>query len=184
MRDNSCQEFAKKIIPLAPSVQITRQAEQVMVKGAKGQLLVTIHPLVEVIQEEKQLQIKPRLDSKRSIELAGTMRALLANSVEGVTNGFSKKLLLVGVGYRAQMQGSKTLVLNLGYSHPVHYALPEGITAVISDSQTEIVISGSDKQRVGQVAAEVRAHRPVERYKGKGVRYADEQVILKETKKK
>ena len=174
---------AKKIIPLG-AAQVAMQAEQVTVKGAKGELQITIHPLVEVNHGETQLQVKPRLDSKRSIELAGTMRSLLANSVVGVTTGFSKKLLLVGVGYRAQMQGSKTLILNLGYSHPVQYVLPEGITAVISESQTEIIISGPDKQRVGQVAAEVRAHRPVERYKGKGVRYENEQVILKETKKK
>jgi len=126
--------------------------------------------------------VKPRSGSRFSTAIAGTMRALLANMAQGVSAGFERKLELVGVGYRAQAQGN-TLNLTLGFSHPVDYELPEGVTAD-TPSQTEIVVKGTDKQKVGQVAAEIRAYRPPEPYKGKGVRYADEVVVRKEAKKK
>ena len=173
---------AKKPIDLG-TVNADIVDQQLTVKGGKGELTLAVHPLVEIVKEDNVLRMRPKLDTRESIALAGTMRALANNLVKGVSDGFEKKLLLVGVGYRAQLEGSQVLNLNLGFSHPIKYPLPEGIKATISDSQTEIVISGADKQRVGQVAAEVRAYRPVEPYKGKGIRYADETVILKETKK-
>jgi large subunit ribosomal protein L6 len=139
-----------------------------------------LHPSVSVKLEDGVITVTPADDS--SWAMAGTMRALLGNMVQGVSEGFSKKLQLVGVGYRAQGKG-KVLNLSLGFSHPIDYPVPEGIT-IETPSQTEIVVSGSDKQRVGQVAAEIRAFRPPEPYKGKGVRYADERIIRKEAKKK
>ena len=137
---------------------------------------------VELVQEENQITAKARSGSRFSTAIAGTTRALLANMANGVTDGFEKKLELVGVGYRAQSQGNK-LNLTLGFSHPVVFDVPEGIT-VETPSQTEVVIRGTDKQKVGQVAAEIRRFRPPEPYKGKGVRYADERVRIKEAKKK
>ena len=137
---------------------------------------------VEVVQEENTLSLKSRSGSRFAIAVTGTTRALLANMVLGVTDGFEKKLELRGVGYRAAAQGKK-LNLTLGFSHPVVYNVPEGVT-VETPSQTEVVVKGSDKQIVGQVAAEIRRFRPPEPYKGKGVRYADERVVLKEAKKK
>ena len=137
---------------------------------------------MEVRQEDNTLMVAPRSGSRFAVAIAGTMRSLLANMAQGVSEGFEKKLELVGVGYRAQAQGNK-LNLTLGFSHPVVYEVPEGIS-IETPSQTEVIVRGTDKQRVGQVAAEIRRYRPPEPYKGKGVRYADERVVLKEAKKK
>ena len=152
------------------------------VKGPKGTLEHRIHDLVEMKREDAELNFGARNDSGQASALAGTTRSIVSNMVVGVSEGFEKKLELIGVGYRAQSKG-KVLNLTLGFSHPIDYELPEGITAD-TPSQTEIVVKGSDKQRVGQVAAEIRAFLPPEPYKGKGVRYADEIVIRKEAKKK
>jgi len=164
------------------AVEITEDGQQLSIKGPKGTLQHHIHSLVEVVREDGELSFKPRDDSKAANALAGMTRSVINNLVMGVTDGFEKKLELVGVGYRAQAKG-KVLNLTLGFSHPVEYELPEGVTAE-TPSQTEIVVKGNDKQRVGQVAAEIRAFRPPEPYKGKGVRYADEVVVRKEAKKK
>ena len=150
------------------------------VKGPKGTLEHRIHDLVEMKREDAELNFGARNDSGQASALAGTTRSIVSNMVVSVSEGFEKKLELIGVGYRAQSKG-KVLNLTLGFSHPIDYELPEGITAD-TPSQTEIVVKGSDKQRVGQVAAEIRAFRPPEPYKGKGVRYADEIVIRKEAK--
>jgi large subunit ribosomal protein L6 len=163
-------------------VEITQSGQQITVKGPKGTLEHAVHAMVDVAREDAELKISARDESQAANALAGTTRAILNNLVVGVSDGFEKKLELVGVGYRAQAKG-KVLNLTLGFSHPVDYELPEGITAE-TPSQTEIVIKGCDKQKVGQVAAEVRAYRPPEPYKGKGVRYADEHVVRKEAKKK
>ena len=171
--------IAKSPINLPSGVQLSQVDGRVQVKGAKGSLELSLHPAVEIEVENNVVTVKPVKES--DMAMAGTMRALIGNMVEGVTNGFEKKLSLVGVGYRASAQG-QTLNLQLGFSHPVEYAVPAGVT-VECPSQTEIVIRGSDKQRVGQVAAEIRAFRPPEPYKGKGVRYADERVVMKEAKK-
>ena len=152
------------------------------VKGPKGTLEHKIHDLVEMNREDTGLNFGARDGSSQASALAGTTRSIVSNMVVGVNEGFEKKLELIGVGYRAQSKG-KVLNLTLGFSHPIDYELPEGVTAD-TPSQTEIVVKGSDKQRVGQVAAEIRAFRPPEPYKGKGVRYADEIVIRKEAKKK
>ncbi|GAB2526475.1 50S ribosomal protein L6 [Microbulbifer agarilyticus] len=151
-------------------------------KGGNGNLNFSAHSDVEVKQEENQLTFAARNGSKQARALAGTTRALVNNMVVGVSQGFEKKLQLNGVGYRAKASG-KTVNLTLGFSHPVDYTLPEGVTAE-TPSQTEIVLKSSDKQLLGQVAAEIRAFRPPEPYKGKGVRYADERVYRKEAKKK
>jgi large subunit ribosomal protein L6 len=172
--------IGKAPIAVAKGVEVKIDGQHVSVKGAKGTLELDIHPNVSVKLEDGVLSVVPAHDSAWA--MAGTMRALLANMVRGVAEGFEKKLELVGVGYRAQGKG-KVLNLNLGYSHPIDYPVPEGIT-INTPSQTEIVVAGSDKQRVGQVAAEIRAFRPPEPYKGKGVRYADERIIRKEAKKK
>ena len=173
---------ANQPITVPKSVEIKVNGQQVTVKGPKGTLEHTINGLVEMVQEDAELKFSARDESKAANALAGTTRAVLNNLVTGASEGFEKKLELVGVGYRAQAKG-KVLNLTLGFSHPVDYELPEGVTAE-TPSQTEIVIKGCDKQKVGQVAAEVRAFRPPEPYKGKGVRYADEQVVRKEAKKK
>ncbi|PJE80561.1 50S ribosomal protein L6 [invertebrate metagenome] len=173
---------AKSPVAIPASVEIKLDGQRVAIKGAKGQLELSIHQNVEVSQNENVLTFAPRDGAKHSRALAGTTRALINNMVNGVTKGFEKKLKLVGVGYRVQVKG-KTLNLNLGFSHPVNYELPEGIAATVS-SATDLVISGIDKQLVGQVAAEIREFRRPEPYKGKGVRYADEQVRRKEAKKK
>ena len=173
---------AKQPVSVPAAVEITENGQQLSVKGPKGTLEHSIHALVEMTREEGVLNFRARDESKAANALAGTTRSLVSNLVAGVTDGFEKKLELVGVGYRAQAKG-KVLNLSLGFSHPVDYELPEGVT-VVTPSQTEIVISGSDKQQVGQVAAEIRAFRPPEPYKGKGVRYADEVVVRKEAKKK
>jgi large subunit ribosomal protein L6 len=174
--------IAKEPVTVPAAVEITEKGQLLSVKGPKGTLQHQMHALVEMSRDEGVLSFKPRDDSKTANALAGTTRSLVNNLVVGVTDGFQKKLELVGVGYRAQSKG-KVLNLTLGFSHPVEYQLPEGVTAE-TPSQTEIVISGSDKQKVGQVAAEIRAHRPPEPYKGKGVRYAGEEIVRKEAKKK
>ena len=173
---------AKQPVAVAKGVQVTISGQDVKIKGAKGELSLTVHDLVEVAQEDGELRVKTDMNNQKAIALAGTTRALLANMMLGAAEGFTRKLELVGVGYRAQAQG-KVLNLTLGLSHPVAYPVPEGIT-IETPSQTEIVIKGADKQKVGQVAAEIRGYRPPEPYKGKGVRYSDERVVLKEAKKK
>ena len=146
-----------------------------------GDLSLDVHPLVEINQEENSIAFSPTKEDKETLALTGTMRALTKNLIEGVTEGFEKKLEINGVGYRAKLQGSK-LELSLGYSHPVFYDLPEGVTAELP-SQTEIVLKSMEKQKLGQVAAEIRGFRPPEPYKGKGVKYADEHIKRKESKK-
>jgi large subunit ribosomal protein L6 len=167
-------------VPQGVDVQIT--ADQIVVKGANGTLTRPHNSLVTVKKEGATVTVAPTAETMASNAMSGTMRALLANMVNGVSKGFEKKLTLVGVGFRAQAAGSK-LNLQIGFSHPVAKDMPAGIK-VACPTQTEIVISGADRQVVGQIAAEVRAIRPPEPYKGKGIRYADERVVLKETKKK
>lgn len=167
---------------LPKGVELTATGDSVTVKGPKGVLSLRLNPHVEVRVADGRAQVTVRSSSRTAKANSGTTRALLANMVAGVTNGFERKLELVGVGYRAQAQGRK-LNLTLGFSHPVAYAVPEGVT-IETPSQTEIVVRGIDRQKVGQVAAEIRAYRSPEPYKGKGVRYADETVVLKEAKKK
>lgn len=173
---------AKAPVELPAGVEFKRDGNVVTLKGSKGALSLELNSEVELTQEDKVLKVAPRSGSRFATAVAGTMRALLANMAAGVSQGFERKLELVGVGYRAQAQGSK-LNLTLGFSHPVEYQVPEGIS-VETPSQTEIVVKGADKQQVGQVAAEIRGYRPPEPYKGKGVRYSDERVVLKEAKKK
>lgn len=174
---------AKKIIPIPAGVEVSISGNLVNVKGAKGSNQLQLHSAVGIKEEDGHLVIVPDLEqTKGNYALAGTMRSLVNNMVIGVSAGFEKKLLLVGVGYRAQVQGS-ALNLSLGFSHPVVHDMPAGVTCE-TPSQTEIIIRGVDKQAVGEVAAKVRAYRPPEPYKGKGVRYADEVVSLKEVKKK
>jgi len=173
---------AKVPIGLPQGVEFSQSGMTVSVKGSKGQLSMELNSEVELSQDDKTLNVKPRSGSRFSGAIAGTTRALLANMVQGVSEGYEKKLELRGVGYRAQAQGSK-LNLTLGFSHPVVYEVPEGIS-VETPSQTEVIVKGTDKQKVGQVAAEIRRFRPPEPYKGKGVRYANERVVLKEAKKK
>jgi large subunit ribosomal protein L6 len=174
--------IANAPVQIPAGVEISLSDTEVTVKGTKGSLTRNIHPDVNVSQEDSALKFAANVNSQTAVALAGTTRALLNNMVIGVTEGFVKKLTLVGVGYRAKAQGNK-LDLTLGFSHPVQYEVPEGIT-VETPSQTEIVVSGADKQAVGQVAAEIRAYRSPEPYKGKGVRYSDEHVARKEAKKK
>jgi large subunit ribosomal protein L6 len=174
--------IAKKPVEIVSGTEITISGQTVTVKGKQGSLSMDLHETVSVKQDEAALNFSPNNDSKGAMAMAGTMRSLVNNMVVGVTEGFSKQLQLVGVGYRAQMQGN-VLDLSLGFSHPVKYAIPEGIT-IETPSQTEINVKGADKQKVGQVCAEIRAYRPPEPYKGKGVRYSDERVIRKEAKKK
>ncbi len=174
--------IAKAPVDIRTGVEITIAGQEVTVKGSKGTLTRVFNSAVEVVQEENQLKALPRDGFANNWAQAGTARALLDQMVVGVTDGFEKKLQLNGVGYRASAQGSK-LNLTLGFSHPVGYEMPEGIT-VETPTQTEIIVKGTDKQVVGQVAANIRAYRPPEPYKGKGVRYADETVRRKEAKKK
>ena len=173
---------AKVPVELPKGVEFSQAGNVVTLKGGKVSLSMELNPEDELSAKEGTLTVSPRSGSRFSTAIAGTMRALLSNMAEGVSEGFEKKLELVGVGYRAQAQGNK-LNLTLGFSHPVSFDVPEGIT-VSTPSQTEIVIAGADKQKVGQVAAEIRRYRPPEPYKGKGVRYSDERVVLKEAKKK
>ena len=173
---------AKNPVTVPAGVEVKFGTDALTVKGKNGELSFPLIGDVKIELNDGQLTFVAANNSKQANALSGTARAIVANMVKGVTEGFEKKLQLIGVGYRAQAQG-KTLNLSLGFSHPVAYEMPEGITAV-TPSQTEIVITGADKQKVGQVAAEIRGYRPPEPYKGKGVRYADEHVVIKETKKK
>lgn len=173
---------AKNPVSIPSGVEIKLESDQLVVKGGKGSLELKLHPLVEVNNEDGRLTFAGRDTARKTMALAGTTRALVNNMVVGVTEGFQRRLLLNGVGYRAAAQGKK-LNLVLGFSHPIEYQLPEGVVAE-TPSQTEIVLTSIDKQRLGQAAAEIRAFRPPEPYKGKGVRYADEYVRRKEAKKK
>lgn len=173
---------AKKPVQLPKGVDATLDGGLIKVKGPKGALEWQCHPLVEASRNGDVLQFRPRSSGYKANALAGTTRSLVANMVQGVAEGFERKLELHGVGYRAQAQG-KSLNLSLGLSHPVVFEVPEGIT-VETPSQTEIVIKGIDKQVVGETAAKIRRFRPPEPYKGKGIRYAGERVVLKEAKKK
>jgi large subunit ribosomal protein L6 len=174
--------IANAPVELPKGVEVSIAGQSLNVKGSKGNLSLDVHDLVKVEQGETALQFSAANNSKKSGALAGTFRALAYNMVTGVSEGFSKELTLIGVGYRAQAQGKK-LNLSLGFSHPVEYAVPEGIE-VETPSQTQVIVKGIDKQLVGQVAAEIRDFRPPEPYKGKGVRYTDEYVKRKEAKKK
>ena len=172
----------KMPIAVPQGVDIVITADQITVKGSNGTLSRALNPLVTITNDAGKISFVPANDSAAADAMSGTMRALVANMVGGVSKGFEKKLSLVGVGYRAQAQGQK-LNLQVGYSHPVVKEMPAGIK-VTTPTQTEIVITGPDRQTVGQVAAEVRAFRPPEPYKGKGIRYVGERVVIKETKKK
>jgi large subunit ribosomal protein L6 len=169
-------------VTVPSGVTATVDGQTVKMKGPKGQLQFVVHSDVEVKLESGQVQVNPRVETNRARALYGTARAQVANLVEGVTKGFEKKLEITGVGYRAALQG-KNLQLALGYSHDVVYAIPEGITITVP-KPTEITVTGSDIQRVGQVAAEIRSYRPPEPYKGKGVKYVGEFIFRKEGKKK
>jgi large subunit ribosomal protein L6 len=174
--------IANAPVEIPAGVEVYLNETEISIKGSKGSLTRSINAEVTVTQEGTSLKSAARSSAKQAVALAGTTRALLNNMVVGVTQGFEKKLTLVGVGYRAKAQGDK-LDLTLGFSHPVQYAVPEGIK-IETPSQTEIVVSGADKQQVGQVAADIRAYRSPEPYKGKGVRYSDEHVARKDAKKK
>jgi large subunit ribosomal protein L6 len=173
---------ANNPVKVPSGVEVTLDGRLLKVKGSKGELKLEVHEWVEVSQDDDVLRFQANRDRQDAVALAGTMRSLINNMVTGVSEGFERKLQLVGVGYRAQAQG-KSLNLTLGFSHPVDFPVPEGVT-VETPSQTEVVVKGIDKQLVGQVAAKIRAYRPPEPYKGKGVRYADERVVMKEAKKK
>jgi len=173
---------AKAPVSLPSGVEVKISDAQITVKGKQGSIDLDLHSSVAVTQEDNVLKFAPKDGGKSSDAMAGTFRSLVNNMVTGVSQGFEKKLILQGVGYRAKASG-KTLSLTLGFSHPIDYQLPADITAE-TPSQTEIVIKGVDKQKVGQVAAEIRGYRPPEPYKGKGVRYSDENVRRKEAKKK
>lgn len=174
--------IAKSPVELPSGVEFSQSGSVVTMKGSKGTLSLELNSEVELTVEDNALTVKPRSGSRFATAVSGTMRSLLANMAQGVSEGFERKLQLVGVGYRAKAQGN-TLNMTLGFSHPVVHQVPEGVT-VETPSQTEIFVRGADKQKVGQVAAEIRGYRPPEPYKGKGVRYADERVMLKEAKKK
>lgn len=173
---------AKIPVAIPGGVEAKLAADSISVKGPLGTLTQKLNPLVNVVQADGKLTFEPAGESREANAMSGTYRALIANMVQGVTKGFEKRLTLVGTGYRAQAQGTN-LNLSLGFSHPIVYKLPEGIKAA-TPTQNDIVVSGSDRQKVGQVAAEIRAFKPPEPYKGKGVRYSDEKVALKEVKKK
>ena len=173
---------AKNPVVIPAKVEVALTADSIAVSGPLGKVSHFLTSDVTISREGDSLQVAAANDSQQSRAMSGTMRALLANMVHGVSQGFSRKLTLVGVGYKAQAQGA-ALNLDLGYSHPISHKMPAGIT-VETPTQTEIVIKGVDKQVVGQVAAQIRAYRKPEPYKGKGVRYSDEVVIIKETKKK
>jgi large subunit ribosomal protein L6 len=171
---------AKNPVDLPSSVEVKMSGRNIQVKGPKGELSLNLHPTVDMVHEDNQIRLAATTDDS-AMAMAGTMRALVSNMVTGVSVGYEKKLTIVGVGYRAQAQGN-SLNLSLGFSHPVVYQIAKGVS-VETPSQTEIVVSGTDKQLVGQTAAEIRRFRPPEPYKGKGVRYADEQVRRKQAKK-
>jgi large subunit ribosomal protein L6 len=174
--------IANSPVELPSGVEVKLSDNEIEVKGGKGSLVLTRNSAVDINQDGSTLTFSAKNSTKFSRAMSGTTRALVNNMVHGVSQGFQKKLQLIGVGYRAQAQG-KNLNLTLGFSHPVVYALPEGVKAELP-TQTEIVLTSADKQKLGQVAAEIRAFRPPEPYKGKGVRYADENVRRKEAKKK
>lgn len=173
--------IANNPVSIPSGVEIKLGDASISIKGSKGEMTHNTHAKVEITQEDNVLKFAPRDSSKEAKALSGTTRAVVQNIVTGVSEGFEKKLTIIGVGYRAQAQG-KVLNLTLGFSHPVNFEVPEGIT-IETPSNTEIVVKGSDKQQVGQVAANIRAYRPPEPYKGKGVRYSDEHVVRKEAKK-
>jgi large subunit ribosomal protein L6 len=173
---------ANSPVQLPSGVDVTLKGQGLTVKGSKGTLALDVHEAVEVKQDDKVLTFAAKDGVKNGVALAGTVRSLVSNMVTGVSQGFEKRLQLNGVGYRAKAAG-KTVNLTLGFSHPVDYNLPEGVTAD-TPSQTEIVLTSANKHLLGQVAAEIRAFRPPEPYKGKGIRYADERILRKEAKKK
>jgi len=173
---------ANNPVDLPKGVEAKLSASEISLKGSKGNLQLALHESVAVSQDDGVLKVSAKGSSRQANAMAGTFRSLINNMVVGVTEGFQKKLELQGVGYRAKAQG-KSVNLTVGYSHPIDYKLPDGVSAE-TPTQTEIVISGADKQLVGQVAAELREFRPPEPYKGKGIRYADERVYRKEAKKK
>ncbi|MDM0033148.1 50S ribosomal protein L6 [Variovorax sp. J22P271] len=172
----------KMPVAIPAGVDVSIKEDQISVKGSGGSLSLARNALVKVANNDGKLSFEPANDSREANALSGTIRQLVNNMVVGVTKGFEKKLNLVGVGFKAAAQGSK-LNLQVGYSHPVNKDMPQGIT-VATPTPTEIIIKGADRQRVGQVAAEIRAIRPPEPYKGKGIRYSDEKITIKETKKK
>jgi large subunit ribosomal protein L6 len=174
--------IGKMPVAVPAGVDVSIKEDQISIKGTGGVLILNQNSLVKVSSDAGNLSFKPANDSREANAMSGTMRQLVNNMVIGVTKGFEKKLSLIGVGYKAQAQGAK-LNLTVGYSHPVNKDMPSGIT-VATPTPTEIVIKGADRQRVGQVAAEIRAIRPPEPYKGKGIRYSDEKITIKETKKK
>ncbi|WP_296445543.1 50S ribosomal protein L6 [Rhodoferax sp. UBA5149] len=174
--------IGKMPVAVPAGVDVSIKEDQISVKGSGGTLVLIQNALVTVTSDAGKLNFQPANDSREANAMSGTMRQLVNNMVLGVTKGFEKKLSLIGVGYKAQAQGAK-LNLTVGYSHPVNKDMPAGIT-VATPTPTEIVIKGADRQRVGQVAAEIRAIRPPEPYKGKGIRYSDEKITIKETKKK
>ena len=174
--------IANSPVDLPKGVEVNIANGLVSIKGSNGSLDLQLHDLVDIVNEDNQLKLSAKKTSKEAVAMTGTFRSLVNNMVVGVSDGFEKKLELIGVGYRAKAEGKK-INLTVGYSHPINYPLPEGITAD-TPTQTEIVIKGADKQKVGQVAAEIRKFRPPEPYKGKGIRYSDERVFRKEAKKK
>jgi len=169
-------------VTVPAGVDVSIKDSNISIKGAGGTLQLTLNSLVKVVSDAGKLNFQPANDSREADAMSGTMRQLVNNMVVGVTKGFEKKLSLIGVGYKAQAAGAK-LNLAVGYSHPVNIDMPAGIS-VATPTPTEILIKGADRQRVGQIAAEIRAVRPPEPYKGKGIRYADEKITIKETKKK
>jgi large subunit ribosomal protein L6 len=180
--DTSMSRIAKRPVPVPKSVTADLKGQEITVKGPKGSVTMTINSEIEVAKQGETLTVTPRSGSRFANTMSGTTSALIRNMIEGVVSGYQRKLELVGVGYRAQAQGKK-VNLTLGLSHPVVYDVPEGIT-IETPSQTEIIVKGVDRQKVGQVAATLREFRPPEPYKGKGVRFANEQIVLKEAKKK
>ena len=174
--------IANQPVEIPSGVEVKLNGQSLTLKGGNGELAIDIHDIVNIKQEDNSLLFSGKEDKPNSDAMAGTMRSLVNNMTIGVSAGYEKKLQLVGVGYRAAVQGNK-LDLSLGFSHPVKYDIPADIK-IETPSQTEIIVKGADKQKVGQVSADIRAYRPPEPYKGKGVRYADERVIRKEAKKK
>lgn len=179
---DTTSRVARQPVVVPQNVEVDIQGQQIAVKGPNGSDGYTVHDWVEVTRDDDRVRFAPRRSDREANAMAGTMRSLLNNIVKGVTDGFQRKLVIRGVGYRAQLQG-RTLNLTLGFSHPVRYEAPEDIQ-IECPSNTEVVVKGASKHRVGQVAAEIRAFRPPEPYKGKGVRYENEEVIMKEAKKK
>lgn len=173
---------AKAPVTLPKGVDVTLNDRQIKVKGSKGELALQLHELVELEQEDGRLILSPVKETSTAWMHTGTVRSLLNNMVQGVSEGFEKRLQLVGVGYKAQVNGNK-VNLNVGYSHPIDYELPEGVSAE-TPSAVEIVLKSADKQKLGQAAANIRSFRPPEPYKGKGIRYSDEHIVRKEAKKK